>query len=807
MRLLGQQQQRCGDPVDTYKNVDALFNQGRADQSCGGKGLDGYRYQCVEYIRRFYRVAKNIDTSKWAGKGNADAWYLKPGEHFDLLKFQNNGPTPPQVDDILAFSGTPMGHVAIVREVNDSGGPTFTITIIEQNVAKTANKLLTVERKNDGTFRMLPRISSIPGGKSLVPEAWLRARPVSSSPNQPPAAGFVMTSGGQTATKGQTLNLTVPVGGSAAVTFDGASPRSLDADGSVAAWKWTVNGLNASTESTFSQTFVIGTHTVGLIVADNQGALSQEALGTVVISTSPQPCPPTFTDNFNRTDGPVGNGWQNSTSTTNRNLLIRDGALSTAGIETSAAVFRPIVLSKPVTISATLTQGNGFGGLLRRYAATLLFGSNGSFSNGYGVGFYRSDQDYSDSRVVLISNGVQLASAQSTFQFGTSVKAMFTLHTDGSVRGVVSGPEGTFNFEFGPRSIPLPGSNVAIELGPPDARSAVITNPTVDNIAISYLCAVTIPSEYLLTDIGPGVANAINNAGTVVGVNGLGTPSHGFVWSNNLGLRDLGTMPGLPYATAVGVNDSGQIVGWSALSGLGESSRGFLSDNGGPLVALIPPDGTQMSFPFAPYVYPGGINNQGKIVGWINGTNAGVSVFDAFVYSANVMTRINIPAVGLGVPGAINNLDQIAGGTRSGAGNAHAFVYDNGRLNDIHSLGSVSYAIGINNNGEVVGSAFISGVEHGFLYSGTLMQDLGVLPGGGSDSTARGINDASHIVGTSAGKAFVWSSIAGMVDLNTRIQTPGWTLLSANAINNSGQIIGSGRRSDGQFRAFLLTPK
>ncbi len=45
-----------------------------------------------------------------------------------------------------------------------------------------------------------------------------------------------------------------------------------------------------------------------------------------------------------------------------------------------------------------------------------------------------------------------------------------------------------------------------------------------------------------------------------------------------------------------------------------------------------------------------------------------------------------------------------------------------------------------------------------------------------------------------------------MADLNTLIpRDSGWVLLSANDINNRGQIVGYGRRN-GQKRAFLLTP-
>jgi hypothetical protein len=54
--------------------------------------------------------------------------------------------------------------------------------------------------------------------------------------------------------------------------------------------------------------------------------------------------------------------------------------------------------------------------------------------------------------------------------------------------------------------------------------------------------------------------------------------------------------------------------------------------------------------------------------------------------------------------------------------------------------------------------------------------------------------------------AFLYSDAMGMVDLNTRIDPRlGWELDAAAAINDAGQIVGSGRHH-GKARAFLLTP-
>ena len=119
---------------------------------------------------------------------------------------------------------------------------------------------------------------------------------------------------------------------------------------------------------------------------------------------------------------------------------------------------------------------------------------------------------------------------------------------------------------------------------------------------------------------------------------------------------------------------------------------------------------------------------------------------------------------------------------------------------------------GINDQGDVVGDSYraASFDEIAALWPLTgPVVDLGTL--GGSASSARDINNHRQIVGyalNSAGapRAFLSDAGAPMVDLNTLLEAEsGWVLLSANAINDAGQIVGEGTLH-GEPRAFLLTP-
>jgi probable HAF family extracellular repeat protein len=216
------------------------------------------------------------------------------------------------------------------------------------------------------------------------------------------------------------------------------------------------------------------------------------------------------------------------------------------------------------------------------------------------------------------------------------------------------------------------------------------------------------------------------------------------------------------------------------------------------------------------------INDSGQITGSVYTNGAGDS--HAFLYSGGVVTNLGT----LGGPDSqgkgINNSGQVTGFANTATSN-DVFLYSGGVMTDLGGLGSCcATGLAINASGQIAGyfqcpsqeSCGDAG-EHALLYSGGKLTDLGSLGNSTYESYGEAINASGQVVGWSFGSplatnglnqhAFVYTAATGMVDLNALIPAnSGWLLTDASAINDAGQIAGTGYAPNGYTHAFLLTP-
>src|SRR5207245_85350 len=105
-----------------------------------------------------------------------------------------------------------------------------------------------------------------------------------------------------------------------------------------------------------------------------------------------------------------------------------------------------------------------------------------------------------------------------------------------------------------------------------------------------------------------------------------------------------------------------------------------------------------------------------------------------------------------------------------------------------------------NNAGAIVGGYFDQSGVHGYLSNGGTFTTLDA-PGAVNGSYAQGINNLGQIVGSlydAAGNSHAYLLAGGQF---TAIPQ----LFQANAINDAGQIVGFGYDANNIFRSFLLS--
>lgn len=138
-RKLKHRSLEIGDKVDSLNGVYVYYNNSVGNVLDRNTTPDGYniglRYQCVEFVKRYYYEHLNHKMPNSYGhakdfyvKGLADGKWVKDR---GLTQYSNPSSSKPQVNDLVVYDATVFnkyGHVAIVSKVTDSK-----VEIIQQN--------------------------------------------------------------------------------------------------------------------------------------------------------------------------------------------------------------------------------------------------------------------------------------------------------------------------------------------------------------------------------------------------------------------------------------------------------------------------------------------------------------------------------------------------------------------------------------------------------------------------------------------------------------------------------------------------
>jgi probable HAF family extracellular repeat protein len=305
-----------------------------------------------------------------------------------------------------------------------------------------------------------------------------------------------------------------------------------------------------------------------------------------------------------------------------------------------------------------------------------------------------------------------------------------------------------------------------------------------------------------LKDVGPyyrrSVAQAINNAGMVVGTSGPsadGTGSHAALWNGWTGaLQDLGTLGGAT-SSASALNEQGTVVGWSTLQDERYQPRhAFVYRNGvmSRIAANLDANG---------FSYATSINNRGQTLGAFSNTLDPQSDPISFIHTASG-GAVSLEILGLrGTSGgSINDAGQIVSGG--------ALYNPAGTLNWASTgSGNVAIADHWDSGMGFAPSRFLDVVINKASGEQTILADSGFeaktllvnAPEGGRSVLALSGGAFVNVLGGSTigvrGQLEGHGTVAGSMVTNhgTVLARPGQLLVLQGGLNNHGLVTGNGR--------------
>ncbi|RYZ59533.1 MAG: hypothetical protein EOP07_03650, partial [Proteobacteria bacterium] len=247
-------------------------------------------------------------------------------------------------------------------------------------------------------------------------------------------------------------------------------------------------------------------------------------------------------------------------------------------------------------------------------------------------------------------------------------------------------------------------------------------------------------------------------------------------------LIDLGTWKTHKFSMANGMNNLGQVVGYSRTSTNAGATKAILWEADGSVVVL--PNLSGMG-----YAQGSEINDSGVV--------AGVSGTKAVIWKKKKVSAL--PSLGgdYSIALGINASSWVVGNSQNKAGEVHAALWKDGKAIDLGTLGGrFSTANSINDKGQIVGSSETADGEiHAFVWENGSMKDLGA-------GMIRNLNSEGLFAGESpltptlagrgrgrdySSQAVLWAEGEDVLRLEMLPQTK---YSSAFAVNDSGTVIG-----------------
>ncbi len=206
-----------------------------------------------------------------------------------------------------------------------------------------------------------------------------------------------------------------------------------------------------------------------------------------------------FSDDFDRADGSIGNGWSHASDNSGGDMMITgfggsgDGAATNTGAGGNQGIHRTQSIGNSIRVQATITALTGSGGEPNRFESALTVNNTGTlaFVDGYGIYLNRTHGGFSNSKIQLMDNGgVGGTQLNSSFQFSSALEVDFTIFADGTITGTISEGANVFGFTYPAHVINASGTQFAYAS---NNNSAGSTQGTIDDVVLT-VTGLAVPS-------------------------------------------------------------------------------------------------------------------------------------------------------------------------------------------------------------------------------------------------------------------------------------------------------------------------
>lgn len=150
-----------GQKIDSLNGVFVYYNGAVGNVEGRAVAEDGYnlglKYQCVEFVKRYYYQALNHKMPETYGHAkdffNVQVKDGASNKQRNLIQFKNPSTSKPKIHDLVVFSATqfnPYGHVAIISKVTKEK-----VEIIQQNGGPFSSSRVTYDLvQKDGKWNI-----------------------------------------------------------------------------------------------------------------------------------------------------------------------------------------------------------------------------------------------------------------------------------------------------------------------------------------------------------------------------------------------------------------------------------------------------------------------------------------------------------------------------------------------------------------------------------------------------------------------------------------------------------------------------